>query len=157
MLGKIAEFKSLLMSLHILYISLVVSRPFLMLLVGVLTMLQPLAPSWLSLPLLDLWLNSLLRNLIRKWLNLLAWLGFMLRTFTPLSILVCLLWLGCNLLASNSWWFLHLVVFVWSFVDLIALYIPGSTSKHVQDCRLIVLAGLVAQVISFSGRLCSWL
>ena len=83
-----------------------------MLLVGILTMLQLLVPLWLSLPLLDLCLSLLLKNLIGKWLTLSIWLGLTPQTFALLNILVCLLWLGCNPLALNSWLFLHLVVFV---------------------------------------------
>ena len=50
LLGNVDGLKSLLISIHILCIILVVSRQFLMLLVGVLTMLQLLVPLWLSLP-----------------------------------------------------------------------------------------------------------
>ena len=75
MLGNVDGLKSLLMSIHVLCIVLMVSRQFLMLLVGALTMLQLLVPSWLSLAFLALCLNPLLSNLIEKWLTLSLWPG----------------------------------------------------------------------------------
>ena len=53
-----------------------------------------------------------MRNLTWKWLALLVWLGLNPRTFALLSVLVSLLWLGCNPLDPNSWQFLCLVVFI---------------------------------------------
>ena len=54
MLGNVSGLKSFLMSIHILFIILIVSRSFLMLLLSILTMYQLLVHSWLSLPLLAL-------------------------------------------------------------------------------------------------------